>query len=101
VGGRGRRLPEFKANLVYRVSSRRAKASQRNHVSKQNNPTQQKKLDKRKRRWRTCRTFTHISWWIGEWTPRGRRKLLHHTTVEVWELCFAEPFSQPIADGKA
>lgn len=41
------------------------------------------------------------SWWVGEWTPKGRRKLLHHTTVEVWELCFAEPFSQPIADGKA
>jgi hypothetical protein len=33
-GGRGRWISEFKASLVYRVSSRTAKATQRNPVSK-------------------------------------------------------------------
>jgi hypothetical protein len=33
-GGRGRRISEFEASLVYRVSSRTAKATQRNPVSK-------------------------------------------------------------------
>jgi hypothetical protein len=34
TGGRGRRISEFKASLVCRVSSRTAKAIQRNSVSK-------------------------------------------------------------------
>jgi hypothetical protein len=34
LGGRGRRISEFEASLVYRVSSRTAKATQRNPVSK-------------------------------------------------------------------
>jgi hypothetical protein len=39
-GGRGRRISEFEASLVYRVSSRTARAIQRNPVSK--NKTKQK-----------------------------------------------------------
>jgi hypothetical protein len=34
LGGRGRQISEFKASLVYKVSSRTAKAIQRNSVSK-------------------------------------------------------------------
>jgi hypothetical protein len=34
LGGRGRWISEFKASLVYRVSSRTAKTTQRNPVSK-------------------------------------------------------------------
>jgi hypothetical protein len=34
LGGRGRQISEFKASLVYRMSSRTARATQRNHVSK-------------------------------------------------------------------
>jgi hypothetical protein len=34
LGSRGRRISEFEANLVYRVSSRTARATQRNPVSK-------------------------------------------------------------------
>jgi hypothetical protein len=34
LGGRGRRISEFKASLVYRGSSRTARATQRNPVSK-------------------------------------------------------------------
>jgi hypothetical protein len=48
LGGRGRQISEFKASLVYRVSSRTARATQRNTVSKskqkqQNKPTNQTK----------------------------------------------------------
>jgi hypothetical protein len=34
LGGRGRWISEFEASLVYTVSSRTARAIQRNHVSK-------------------------------------------------------------------
>jgi hypothetical protein len=34
LGGRGRRISEFEVSLVYRVSSRTARATQRNPVSK-------------------------------------------------------------------
>jgi hypothetical protein len=36
LGGRGRRISEFEASLVYKVSSRTAKAIQRNPISKKN-----------------------------------------------------------------
>ena len=35
--GRGRKISEFEANLVYRVSSRTDRATQRNPVSKNKN----------------------------------------------------------------
>jgi hypothetical protein len=35
LGGRGRRISEFKASLVYRVSFRTARSTQRNPVLKQ------------------------------------------------------------------
>jgi hypothetical protein len=47
LGGRGRQISEFKANLVYRVSSRTARAIQRNPVSK--NQKKKKKKEKRKK----------------------------------------------------
>jgi hypothetical protein len=34
LGGRGRQISEFEASLVYRVSSRTARATERNPVSK-------------------------------------------------------------------
>jgi hypothetical protein len=34
LGGRGRQISEFEDSLVYRVSSRTARATQRNPVSK-------------------------------------------------------------------
>jgi hypothetical protein len=51
LGGRGRQISEFKASLVYRVSSRIAKATQRNPVlkkqkqkQKQNKTTTKKEM---------------------------------------------------------
>jgi hypothetical protein len=45
LGGRGRQISEFKASLVYRVSSKTSRATQRNPVSK--NKTKQNKTTKK------------------------------------------------------
>jgi hypothetical protein len=47
LGGRGRWISEFEASLVYRVSSRTARAIQRNPVSKTNKQIQTNKQKKR------------------------------------------------------
>jgi hypothetical protein len=39
LGGRGRRISEFEASLVYKVSSRTTRAIQRNPVSKNQKQT--------------------------------------------------------------
>jgi hypothetical protein len=46
LGGRGRQISEFKASLVYRVSSRTARATQSNPVSKNKKQKQNKKTEK-------------------------------------------------------
>jgi hypothetical protein len=52
-GGRGRQISEFEASLVSRVSSRRARATQRNPVSKskKQNKTKQKKQTNKQKEW--------------------------------------------------
>jgi hypothetical protein len=55
LGGRGRWISEFETSLVYRVSSRTARAIQRNPVSikqkqKQNKPKNKNKKKERKER---------------------------------------------------
>jgi hypothetical protein len=42
LGGRGRQISEFEASLVYRVSSRIARATQRNPVLKKKKRKEQK-----------------------------------------------------------
>jgi hypothetical protein len=42
LGAKGWRISEFKASLIYRLSSRTARATQRNPVSKNKKPTNQK-----------------------------------------------------------
>jgi hypothetical protein len=65
--GTGRQISEFKATLVYRVSSRTARAIQRNSVSKKPKPkkknqkTKNKKQKKRRRR-RSKRFRLLFSW---------------------------------------
>jgi hypothetical protein len=49
LGGRGRRISEFEANLVYKVSSRTARAIQRNLVSK-NQPTNERESESERER---------------------------------------------------
>jgi hypothetical protein len=55
LGGRGRRISEFEASLVYKVSSRIARAIQRNPISKNKNKTKKKKRRRRRRRRRRKR----------------------------------------------
>jgi hypothetical protein len=47
-GGKGRQISEFKASLFYRVSSRTARATQRNHVSRKEKRKKKKKKKKKK-----------------------------------------------------
>jgi thiol:disulfide interchange protein len=49
LGGRGRRISEFEASLVYKVSARTARATQRHPVSKKQNKTKKKEKRKRKK----------------------------------------------------
>jgi hypothetical protein len=49
LGGRGRRISEFEASLVYKVSSRRARAIQRNAASKKKK-TKNKQTKKQKQK---------------------------------------------------
>jgi hypothetical protein len=56
LGGRGRQISEFEASVVYKVSSRTARATQRNPVSKKTNKqTKNQKNKKRKKRRRRSR----------------------------------------------
>jgi hypothetical protein len=50
LGGRGRRISEFKASLVYKVNSRTARATQRNPVLKNKNKNKTKNQSKTKTR---------------------------------------------------
>ena len=57
MGGSGRRISEFEASLVYRVSSRTARATQRNPVlKKQTNKQKRKERKKKKKKKKTCKT---------------------------------------------
>jgi hypothetical protein len=47
LGGRGRGISEFEASLVYKVSSRTARAIQRNPFSKNKNKTKNKNKNKK------------------------------------------------------
>jgi hypothetical protein len=63
LGGRDRRISEFEASLVYKVSSRTARATQRNPVSKNQKPKTKPKTtphppQKRKLPFMTFRTLT-------------------------------------------
>jgi hypothetical protein len=49
LGGRGRRISEFKASLVYRMSCRRARAAQRNPVLKNQKRKKKKKRKEKKK----------------------------------------------------
>jgi hypothetical protein len=49
LGGRGRWISEFEASLVYRVSSRTARATQRNPVSKNKERKRKKRKEKKRK----------------------------------------------------
>jgi hypothetical protein len=49
LGGRGRQISEFKASLVYRVSSSTARAIEKNPVSKNQTKAKQTKTKQNKK----------------------------------------------------
>jgi hypothetical protein len=49
LGGRGRQISEFEASLVYKVSCRTDRATQRNPISKKNKKTTTTKKRERER----------------------------------------------------
>jgi hypothetical protein len=53
LGGKSRQISEFKASLVYRVSSRTARATQRNPASKNKTTTERKVSDET---WQSTKT---------------------------------------------
>jgi hypothetical protein len=63
LGGRGRWISEFEASLVYRVSSRTARATQRNPVSKKQKNKTNKQTNKKK----------------------NQKTMSYHTTLEGYE----------------
>jgi hypothetical protein len=63
LGGRGRQISEFEASLVYKVSSRTARAIQRNPVSKNKNKTKTTTTTKKKNP--KNRTYWNIHAWMG------------------------------------
>jgi hypothetical protein len=74
LGGRGRRISEFKASLVYRVSSRTARATQRNPVSKnQKTPKPQNPKNKQKKKTKYKKQKTVI----------GSQFLIHNKTMHL------------------
>jgi hypothetical protein len=50
LGGRGRWIFEFEASLVYKVSSRTARATQRNSVSEKKKKANKKKKKKERKK---------------------------------------------------
>jgi hypothetical protein len=57
LGGRGRQISEFEASLLYKVSSRTARAIQRNPVSKKpKNKTNKKKTNNKKKTKKTLKS---------------------------------------------
>jgi hypothetical protein len=57
LGGRGRRISEFKASLVYRVSSRTARATQRNPVSKRKREREKERKREKERERETTKIY--------------------------------------------
>ena len=70
MGGRGRQISEFKASLVYRVSSRTARTTQRNPVSKNKKQNQRKKKRKKRRKKKKKREREQASKQAGWWWCR-------------------------------
>jgi hypothetical protein len=69
LGGRDRQISEFEASLVYRVSSRTARATQRNPVWKNKNKRKENKRQGRK----IVTTEDQEIWEIS--SPRNDRKV--------------------------
>jgi hypothetical protein len=57
LGGRGRQISKFEDSLVYRVSSRTARATQRYPVSKEKQKNKKQKQNKTKQNQNMCHVY--------------------------------------------
>jgi hypothetical protein len=84
LGGRGRWISEFEASLVYRVSSRKARATQRNPVSKN------KQTNKQTNKHQTKQTNkTMLSLLVQRKATDGpscQKRALGHIGIGIWHL---------------
>jgi hypothetical protein len=62
LGGRGRQISEFEASLVYKVSSRTARATQRTPVSKKPKKPKPKKPKNQKPKTKTKKQKKITAW---------------------------------------
>jgi hypothetical protein len=62
LGGRGRQISEFEASLVYRVSSRTARAIQRNPVSREREKEREREREREKKNYlnNICALYTEL-----------------------------------------
>jgi hypothetical protein len=74
LGGRGRRIYEFEASLVYRVSSRTAKATHRNPVSK--NQTEQKQNKTKQNKTKQNKTISFLNRYLTIWSAIRKHAVL-------------------------
>jgi hypothetical protein len=89
LGGRGRWISEFEASLVYKVSSRTARATQRNPVSKKTKPKPTKQEERAWRHTGSCVSaakgflcgMAHLS---GAWLKRVWCVCVYVCGVGVW-----------------
>jgi hypothetical protein len=91
LGGRGRWISEFEASLVYRVSSRTARATQKNPVSKKKKNKKKKKEEGGKGKGGGgggVALFEEVCHW--EWTLRFQKLM-------PGPLCLFLPTDQDVA----
>ena len=103
MGGRGRQISEFEASLVYRVSSRTARATQRNPVSK----TTTTKAKQKKRTVWNCRGQHRVfflclrTYWYWPWVVlrkmglRIRKEHQLHLSVRCTSSACVWPWVSP------
>jgi hypothetical protein len=89
LGGRGRWISEFEASLVYRVSSRTARATQRNPVSKK--PKKKKKKGLFSVQWHRCMMGTAVCSAEGLEVKETCTKYRHHMADK--ERCRGQPLA--------
>jgi hypothetical protein len=75
LGGRGRQISEFKTSLVYKMSSRTARATQRNLVSKKQKTKQKKTKQKTRNKTKQHTTIKDLCFFIAA----------SLTTVKGWD----------------
>jgi hypothetical protein len=86
-GGRGRRIHEFKASLIYRASSRTARDTQNLKKKKKKNKKQQKKNKNKKTKHNEDSSYCKGILALSETLPKVELK--HNSTGEVQESLVA------------